>query len=555
MQPATGVIRWFGRMVLVLCLALPVPGADASIEQFLKAAELTIQPSETGSLFYPDDLGQIRLSIQSVPDSLDEVVVELRCTDPYGHGVSGVSRWIHLRRSDDFEASIEVPSSLGYYDVVYAIAVRVGDEHADGCKGRFSFAVIPKHPVSRKDPHSSFGVNTHFNQYWRAEIGKIVRKAGIAWIRDGEAGVGDKALPVAKANNLCYMPCFTSIASPVVGWIKAELEKDNDPDRKWDFSQNVEQFREYARQYGRDIDVYDLVNEPHSHWSAVLGGDWQGGDWLKVFVQWGRQVTQAIHLADPGSAVLWEDVDQLLWYKQFFDLGAADIIDSISPHPYNLHRANPYPEDHPIVSQLPEFHRFTREHSLPWEVISGEVGFSSYAMDEKAPPTFYSPNTELGQAQMLVRMMVTQLARGVKRIFWYDFMNDGWDANNPEHNFGLVRNDLSPKPAVVAYANLIHRLNDCRWLGSYAVAGGGYAYAYAATGSSKPILVAWLKTGSKSVTIPVRSDVRELTVSDIFGTATNVPVRNHGAEIQLSETPVYIEGLHDTDVIDLVQSR
>ena len=78
------------------------------------------------------------------------------------------------------------------------------------------------------------------------------------------------------------------------------------------------------------------------------------------------------------------------------------------------------------------------------EAVAGEVGFSSFRLTDKTPTRFYAPYTEAMQAAMLVRMFVLQLSAGVDKIFWYDFLNDGWETHNPEHNFGLIRRDLLP---------------------------------------------------------------------------------------------------------------
>jgi hypothetical protein len=381
-------------------------------------------------------------------------------------------------------------------------------------------------------------------------MGQLVKKTGIAWIRDGEARIEDCALPVAKTNNLCYMPCFTQTNPP---WSQP-LEKYKDAQGNWDFSDVVEWHRKYAEKYGKDIDCYDLKNEPHGLWGGVLGGSWYGGNWQTVFVKYGRQVTQAIKAADPGAKVIWEDVTSLLWYRQFFDLGAADTIDSISPHPYNM-KSNPFPEEQGMAEQMSDFKNFGKEHNLSWEVISGEVGFPSYRLPDPPPPSqFYPAYTELQQAQFLVRMMVGQLSRGVKRIFYYDFRNDGVDPYNPECNFGLVTYDLSPKPAVVAYANLIYHLKNCRWLGRYTIGGGGYAYAYIPEHSSKPALIAWMKESAKTEPVPVPSDVKELTITDIFGNSVIGRVENHLLQLNLSGTPVYVEGFDEADIKPLVFS-
>ncbi|MCP6134729.1 hypothetical protein NL393_36685, partial [Klebsiella pneumoniae] len=48
-------------------------------------------------------------------------------------------------------------------------------------------------------------------------------------------------------------------------------------------------------------------------------------------------------------------------------------------------------------------------------------------------------------------------------VFWYDFRNDGTQAENQEHNFGLVRNDYSPKMSYVALATFNNVLAGYHW--------------------------------------------------------------------------------------------
>lgn len=42
----------------------------------------------------------------------------------------------------------------------------------------------------------------------------------------------------------------------------------------------------------------------------------------------------------------------------------------------------------------------------------------------------------------------------LKGIWWYDFQDDGWNASDNESNFGMVRPDLTPKPAYFALASI-----------------------------------------------------------------------------------------------------
>ncbi len=63
--------------------------------------------------------------------------------------------------------------------------------------------------------------------------------------------------------------------------------------------------------------------------------------------------------------------------------------------------------------------------------------------------------TEREQAAKIARAYMTAAASGnLKAIFAYDFVDDGFCASEPENNFGIVRRDMTPKPAYRALAKV-----------------------------------------------------------------------------------------------------
>jgi len=513
-----------------------------------KGPKIVLQTGVTGSLYYPADQVRARITALPTPPKELNLKVTARIFDAAKQKVAELKP-VTLTAGNNYADWVDMPRVLGYYHVVLTAT---DDTHSSVAKA--SYAVIPANPALHTcEPGSPFGVNTHFNQGWPAEIGAIVKRAGIAWIRDGEASMDDRALPVAKSNSLCYMPCITTWTMPLVEMLKAERKKNPNAET-FDFSEAVEWYRRFAAKYGKDIDAYDLANEPHGAWSSALGGGWWGGPWLKTFSDFGRQVSAAIRSADPGALIVWEDIDRLLWYKDFIKYGASDAIDVISPHPYNLHQAKPEPEDQVLLTTFGDFNQICKTNNLKWKVWSGEVGFSSFQRDKSTATPFYSSNTEDEQARKLVRMMVLELAAGVDKIFWYDFKNDGWDPHNPEHNFGLVRADLLPKPALVAYANFISRTRGGKWLGRYNIGSGAEAFAYILERSKVPALVAWSRQSAQEA-LPVTSDVAAVTVTDIYGRGQSVPVKNHLLSLKFSTSPIYIDGLTFEDIHPLISGR
>jgi hypothetical protein len=72
------------------------------------------------------------------------------------------------------------------------------------------------------------------------------------------------------------------------------------------------------------------------------------------------------------------------------------------------------------------------------------------------------PVSERAMAVYAPRTYLDYFARGVVRTFPYELLDEFPDPGNdePESNFGLLRNDLSPKPAFRAVANLAALLRD-----------------------------------------------------------------------------------------------
>ena len=66
------------------------------------------------------------------------------------------------------------------------------------------------------------------------------------------------------------------------------------------------------------------------------------------------------------------------------------------------------------------------------------------------------PGARTLQAQRTSRELLSAWAVGFPMAIYYDIRDDGTDETDPESNFGLVQNDYTDKPAVVAVRTLTH---------------------------------------------------------------------------------------------------
>ena len=100
----------------------------------------------------------------------------------------------------------------------------------------------------------------------------------------------------------------------------------------------------------------------------------------------------------------------------------------------------------------------------------GEAAHNSGAKTVMATETGYhtalgwsgehNPVSEAAMASYVPRMFLEYFRRGVARTFSYELLDEAAGSGEREDNFGLLHNDLSPKPAFVALRNTIEILRD-----------------------------------------------------------------------------------------------
>lgn len=91
-------------------------------------------------------------------------------------------------------------------------------------------------------------------------------------------------------------------------------------------------------------------------------------------------------------------------------------------------------------------------------VMSTETGYHTAINSDGDHP----PVSEEAEATYLPRLFLDYFANGVSRTFPYELIDEHPDPelDEPESDFGLLRNDYSPKPAFTALRNLLTILDD-----------------------------------------------------------------------------------------------
>lgn len=122
----------------------------------------------------------------------------------------------------------------------------------------------------------------------------------------------------------------------------------------------------------------------------------------------------------------------------------------------NLHS---YPNGDTPESNLPAQMEMENAAAGAKPVIATETG---YQTSLASAPGEQNPVSEAAQATYMPRLFLDYFAAGVSRTYAYELLNEYPDpgGEQAESGFGLLHNDLSPKPAFESIRNLISILAD-----------------------------------------------------------------------------------------------
>ncbi|MBC7287865.1 MAG: beta-galactosidase [Armatimonadetes bacterium] len=155
--------------------------------------------------------------------------------------------------------------------------------------------------------------------------------------------------------------------------------------------------------------------------------------------------------------------------------------------------------------------------------------------------------TEKRQAVYLPRAFMVALASGVENVFWYEFRDGGDDPTYNEHRFGIIRNDLTPKPAYEAYAAMTRALGAGRFVQALDVGAGTLCYVFD-TGTGARTAAIWRSSGEARVRLRVHGTGVRFT--DYRGRIVSVARSRDAVELTATEQVTYIIGANKVEPVE-----
>ncbi|MBI4978933.1 MAG: LamG domain-containing protein [Spirochaetes bacterium] len=321
--------------------------------------------------------------------------------------------------------------------------------------------------------HLSFGTSPSFAGWARHdELIELISRAGLKWYRDGvKVEKGADGFEHVRPYDLEWVKKIHTLGIDIINVI--DLPASLTPEQ---FAQRCTAVATELKDY---VTVFELGNEPNNFggWLKAFGGTWNAKEKDNSTSPW---LLEHIKRTDAGAAAIKKVHPQAITIGvgsvtpaniRAIDAGISRALDGIVDHPYTYAmppERMPYNEGHRerdgivagdkegnfyalIASYLDAFKRSGIDRTL-WFT---EFGFTGFLFSGKNEGGLYAGFSEEAQAVYLVRQWLQCLTFPVEAACQYDLMDDyGSDRFKDEANFGLVRHDLSPKPAYFAVQRL-----------------------------------------------------------------------------------------------------
>jgi Bacterial Ig-like domain (group 3) len=323
---------------------------------------------------------------------------------------------------------------------------------------------------------NSIGVACHLDYSWTPynnfpEVEALLLQSGIPNIRDG----GTDPIAVSSFRTLHN-------AGIQVTWVMDPIDGVAPTSAYWtapphyllpSFLENVLGTSTIsAIEISNEIDIFYGSKKWHPQDPDYLSGDPSASNYWGKYIQSLVEDTSAVVRQDPALASIpligtsfggtWAGVPAGAFYN-FVDEGAihpymyrgnaavtnASAYDGVSQYLVQSTEPSVLIDEYPTAITNFDYPYQSGNHQEP--LIATETGYftglAAYSIDE------------LTQAKYVPRMFAEFFRHGIVKAFVYEFVDEGVDGGM-ENSFGLVRADLTPKPAYVALQSMIALLED-----------------------------------------------------------------------------------------------
>ena len=288
---------------------------------------------------------------------------------------------------------------------------------------------------------------------------------------------------------------------------------------------NLEAYQTFVRAVARrypQIRYYEIHNEPDL-------SDFWGGTIEQYLALW-QTGYRAIKAENPDAIVMnggfaWMNNSHNAAASQGF---ARAFLERAEPRPdaiaYHIHSDFAGTVGNNATWQ--QAVRDTKTGEIPaW---LNEAGFSNWG-----------GRSDAMQAEIIWKKMVYANAMGDAAYQLFELRNRGWDAREVEQNYGIARQDGSPKAALVAANVVLEQLAGRPFVADLKPGAGFYAYLWG--DAREKTLALWHeKQHGSGLPRLVKTSAKTVEIVDIMGNASQVPVSGGIAVVPVSSEPRFV---------------
>jgi hypothetical protein len=273
-------------------------------------------------------------------------------------------------------------------------------------------------------------------------------------------------------------------------------------------------YRAIAERWRDRVDAFEAWNEADFHNAGSEIASYQKAAYLGFKAGNPDVTVSMIPWGVPSRTMLLDFMNNDLW--PYFDV-------------YSFH-------DYEAINRYPDTHKWERALSKGKPIWLSEVNLQ---MQWAGDPTLNDPTPDnmRVQAERVPKVFAASLHQHVKKVFFFCLENDVEGQNQ----FGILRKDLTPRPAYVAMAAVGRFLAGAEPIGqlhgvSRSNSGSEYAFAFKAVpdGKESDVVVAWVDGGQSELYVPVEPE----GIYDHLG--RQLPALRGPGVVRISSAPVYI---------------
>jgi hypothetical protein len=333
---------------------------------------------------------------------------------------------------------------------------------------------------------------------------------------------GLSAIYILDYSNSLYEKTVESV-NPITGKVRKNIASPQHPESVEAFARWSAAAAEHFR--GKNI-IWEIWNEPNIFF-------WSPKPDVKQYTTLAIATAKAIREKVPDASIIGPTTSEvpLTFLESFFSSGVLEYLDAVSVHPYRNYSKSPETAatDYRELRKLIERYAPAGKKEMP--IISSEWGYATHTN---------GISTET-QAEYIVRMQLSNCMNGIPLSIWYDWLNDGTDPGEREHNFGTVTNDLKPKPAYHTVQVMNHQMEGYQLIRRIDVKNDHDYVLLFRNGDNKYRISAWTTGEPHTVTVETGISMKQgVSGVDGYGNALKMEMKNGSLLISLEGLPQYI---------------